>query len=204
MTIAILAVVALVAYICVRVLGKEQSDKDQDFIDAAKRGDFVEVQRVLENNEIILVDIEATDPELGRTALYWASRDGNVETVELLVKYGAKVDAKDNQGDHPLIAASYTGKFEIAELLARRYEIEGVSIDLQNNLGASALYIAAKQGHIDIMRMLVEQFEADVNQGLYNGWTMLDYALKRDKVEIVDYLRGVNAECNLRCGKLTE
>lgn len=51
------------------------------------------------------------------THLHWAIADNNKESVELLVKCGAKVDVQDKDGLTPLHYAAAYGCVEIAEYL---------------------------------------------------------------------------------------
>ena len=56
----------------------------------------------------------------GWMALMWAANNGYTETAELLLKHGANVNAKDNEGSTALMCAADNGHTETANLL-RRY-----------------------------------------------------------------------------------
>jgi len=62
-------------------------------------------------------DVNAKDNLFGRTALMIASFYGHKEVVELLLKKGADVNAKDKNGRTALMIASKKGHKEIVELL---------------------------------------------------------------------------------------
>ncbi len=53
----------------------------------------------------------------GRTALYYATNNGQAEVVKLLLEKGATVDAKENRGITPLLMATQNKDVEIIKLL---------------------------------------------------------------------------------------
>ena len=55
--------------------------------------------------------------QIGRTPLHFAARDNEVEMVELLLKHGADVNAKQNSGLTPLRVAMRNNAVEAADLL---------------------------------------------------------------------------------------
>jgi len=69
-------------------------------------------------NENIGIDIETKDDEYSRTPLLWASENGHVEVVKLLLEKGADVKAADNGGRTPLYLASRHGHVEVVKLLS--------------------------------------------------------------------------------------
>lgn len=62
------------------------------------------------------VDINSAD-ENGLTALHWACANGQLATVEFLVKNGAEVSVCGNQGETPLLLASCYGFLEIVKFI---------------------------------------------------------------------------------------
>ena len=59
------------------------------------------------------------DQDLGRTALHYAAWKGTAEMVDLLVKNGADLNCKNNNGWTALHYASRYGKTEMFELLVK-------------------------------------------------------------------------------------
>ena len=53
----------------------------------------------------------------GETALMWASYNGHLEVVKLLVTLGADVNAKDKNGNTALMWAIYNGHSEVVAYL---------------------------------------------------------------------------------------
>lgn len=126
-------------------------------IDLAYRGDYHGVERLLDEG----VDVNTQDvygAELKASPLHVASGNGHKEVVELLLRWGAKVDIQNDFGDTPLIAATRGGHKEIIELLLRW----GANVNMKNksmyNEGSAALSIALTQGrkYREIAKVLVK------------------------------------------------
>ncbi len=58
----------------------------------------------------------------GKTALIYATKRGYKETVRVLLKYGASVDLKDNEGLKAIQHAKKDRKFEIVQMLKPKVE----------------------------------------------------------------------------------
>jgi hypothetical protein len=100
------------------------------FIQAAKTGDLEVTRTVVENHPDF---INAKD-ETGATALHYAALSGHRELVQLLVKLGADINARDDQfGATPAgWAIEYLrelGGFLGIELRDFAYAIEGGDVD---------------------------------------------------------------------------
>lgn len=108
--------------------------------------------------------------KLGRTALFYASSQGNIDIVQLLLAEGADPLITDHKGKK---ASDYTTNPAILELLLmhtidfNHYEIakfliltaknkkQDTGINLQNRLGWSALFYASSWGEMDTVRLLL-------------------------------------------------
>jgi ankyrin repeat protein len=73
----------------------------------------------------------------GLTPLLFAAREGNMETVKILLAAGAPI-GQASEGDHtsPMLMAAINGHFDIAKLLLER----GASPNQMSDAGATALY----------------------------------------------------------------
>jgi hypothetical protein len=58
----------------------------------------------------------------GKTPLHFAAKEGNFYSVKLLVKYGATITLKDNQGESPIHIAEDFARKEIEDYLLVRHE----------------------------------------------------------------------------------
>ncbi|XP_016398403.1 ankyrin repeat domain-containing protein 50-like [Sinocyclocheilus rhinocerous] len=100
------------------------------------------------------VPLESKDAE-GRTALHVAAWRGDLEGIELLLKYGADPNARDLDGRPPLHSVAWRGHAAAGRLLLRA---KGLNVDLAcKQQGATALSIAAQEGHAETVAMLLEK-----------------------------------------------
>src|SRR5438876_11503664 len=73
-------------------------------IDAAKNVDREAVRSLLKQG----TNVNASEPD-GTTALHWASYRDDLESADLLIRAGAKVNAANDLGATPLWAACQNG-----------------------------------------------------------------------------------------------
>ncbi|KAM3546273.1 hypothetical protein ARSEF1564_000761 [Beauveria bassiana] len=110
----------------------------------------------------ILKDIMARTYRSGflGTALQAASYQGHLDTVKVLLEYGARVNEQGGHYGNALQAASIAGH----EAIVRRLIQEGADVNRQSSHYEikSALIAASKCGHAAIVQMLLE-YGADVN-----------------------------------------
>jgi ankyrin repeat protein len=94
--------------------------------------------------------------------------DQNLDTVEKLIKWGAKLYAKERFGNTPLMIAAISGNLKIVNLLIS-YKAE---LDAKDDAGATALLKAVKRGNHEVVKCLL-QAGADPNQQKLNNATSL-------------------------------
>ena len=82
---------------------------------AARDGDPAAVVHHLADG----ADIEGVDPVFGLTPLVWAALAGRGEVAERLLRDGADVHGRGQDGGTPLHAAAFLGRAEVAGLLVR-------------------------------------------------------------------------------------
>ena len=145
----------------------------------------------------------------------------NPDLVRTLLDHGADVNAKDVQGETPLVKAAHYGLFSTLHLLAEKggrgqfdqdmaalvlneaivqNNMDAVRILLDQNISVNARYdkmtllmIAASRGNKAIVQMLLDK-HADVNQTTREGATALSLAEKNGDHEIVQMLRKAGAK----------
>lgn len=83
-----------------------------------------------------------------------------------------------------MIAASYRGHTEVAELLIEHK----AEINIANNDGTTALIIAARSGHTEIVEQLLSQSNGDVNATTKAGVSALSVAARSGHTNIVKQL----------------
>jgi len=120
----------------------------------------------------------------GWTPLHNAAFYGVRCSIELLLKHGADVDARDNEGNTPLHRAlAGFGREKAALLLAERI----ANVNAENAKGQVPLHLAAKLGYNHVAELLISR-GADVNARDKEGNTPLHYAAERCRAEAVKLL----------------
>lgn len=140
------------------------------------------------------VDINACDQN-GVQAIHLASWMQNLPVLELLISYGADVNARrgcpeahliEELGDDrhtPLILAATQGHLDICKVLLNC----GANVDDQDSSKCTALYWAVVKNHVDIVKILLN-YRAKPNIRGVNGKSPLYIANDRGFSQIVDIL----------------
>ena len=156
-------------------------------IEAVKNADDAAVRQLLQER----VDVNAPDPD-GTTALHWAAHRNDGETVDLLIRNGAKTTATNRYGVTPLALAAENGNSAIIErLLVAGADPNGVLPG-----GETALMTTARTGDVAVVKTLLAH-GADVNaQESTRGQTALMWAAAAGNVDVIRVL--VEAGANIR------
>ncbi len=119
-----------------------------------------------------------------------AARDGHVDEVEALLHDGAKVDARTDTFETPIIIATSTGQVQIVQILLRA----GADVNTKEGAnGETALMYAALRGNIPLVRVLLDA-KARVNLKDDVGRTALHFAARDGKIEIMELLLVAGAD----------
>ena len=133
-------------------------------------------------------DADRGSPELAQTLpsfgaldpahvaeIHDAARKGNVEKIQSLININAGlVNAKDSQGNTPLIWAAETGHKDVAELLLTN----NADVNAKDSKGWSPLIWAAANGHAAVVQVLLDS-GAEENAKAKSGRTPLHVAAER-------------------------
>ena len=134
--------------------------------------------------------------------LIQAAEAGDTVTVQRLVEQGADIDARDDRGRTPVMAATHGQRVDTVRALIQLgadinirdnrldnpflyagaeglLEILNLTIDagadttLTNRFGGTALIPAAERGHVEIVQTLLTRSDVNVNHVNNLGWTAL-------------------------------
>ena len=134
----------------------------------------------------------------GDTPLHNATFHGRLEIVQKLIKAGADVNLRNNQGDTPLYRAALdkaadNNRLEIIQELIKA----GADVNLRNNEGDTPLSKATFHGRLEIVQKLIKA-GADVNLRNNQGDTPLYDAAFYGYLEIVQELIKAGADVNVK------
>jgi ankyrin repeat protein len=114
-------------------------------IDAVKAGNRAAIRTLLTPTAVSSAGAD------GMTALHWAVRGDDFDTVQLLIKAGAKVSAANRYGITPLSLAATNGNAAITRALLKA----GANPNAPGPDGETVLMTAARAGNADVVNALI-------------------------------------------------
>jgi ankyrin repeat protein len=127
------------------------------------------------------------------TALLIASRDGNLDIVDLLIKAGVNLHIRNKYGGSAIYVACQNGHIAIVEYLLKN----GSNVEDKNKAGWTPLFTASEKGHLNVVDVLVKN-HAKTNHKDETEWTALQYASRNNHLAIVECLINGGAFVNER------
>ena len=155
-----------------------------DLVDAAKRGDYHAVHRLIEGE----VNLDQRGP-MGYTALHWAGGRAHWRVFAELVAAGAPVDAVGSDGGTPLHWTCHHDRPDAVRLLLDA----GADITVQNQWGRTPLHVAARRGCFEVAELLLDA-GADPNATTNEGWTPMHVASQSGHTAMLDLLETRGAD----------
>jgi uncharacterized protein len=157
-------------------------------IDAAKDGKPAVIRALIQQH----VDVNSREID-GTTALHWAVRSDDRESVQLLIRAGAEVNVANRYGLTPLSLAATNGNPAVVSLLLE----SGADPNTASPEGETALMTAAKAGNPGSVVALLDH-GADVNaKEQWFNETALMWAAAENHAEVartlIDHGAAVNA-----------
>ena len=133
------------------------------------------------------------------TPLIIAAHNGHLNSVKILLRYKADIEARGTlkigdevaEGCTPLWAAAASGRLDVVKLLIER----NADVDGRTSTDSTPLRAAAHEGHLDVVRCLVER-GADVNAR--NQYKATPIMAACDHVSIITYLINKGAFLDIR------
>ncbi|KAJ3484982.1 hypothetical protein NLG97_g6919 [Lecanicillium saksenae] len=136
------------------------------------------------------LDIKGDD---GETAMHFASQEGHVEAIKVLLEKGVAIEAVDAKGNTPLMIACYYNHVGVVALLLS----SGANVDACNHVKDTPLHVASHHDAADIAKLLLDKgaiMEAQDN----DGNTPLIIAASRDNSSILSMLIEAGADLESR------
>ncbi|MCL4361631.1 ankyrin repeat domain-containing protein [Candidatus Dependentiae bacterium] len=122
------------------------------------------------------------------------SRDPELlKTIKFLASKGANVNAKNKNGQTPLMVAAFSNDADLVQLLLEF----GANVNEKNKYGDTALMFAIEEGSSDIVTKLID-IGADVNIKNKSWTTPLGLAAKKDRADVVKMLLDKGANVNVQ------
>lgn len=154
--------------------------------DAVAEGDEVSIKYAVEDG---ICDIRHSSNLHPNLVLISASQ-GNLALVELLHKFGADIQCKDDFDHNILHKFAQTSSLE-----GVKFALKFIDVNSKTATGLTALHIAALNEQPEICEYLLSLPETLKNEKDYEDATPLACALIRENYKVVDILR--NHDCKL-------
>ena len=129
----------------------------------------------------------------GHTALHEAVANGHTALIEVLIEYGANIDAMTSNGITPLHAATLYHAQAVVKLLLAR----GANANMMFANGHTPLHWATIRGYTDSVELLLGA-GANVNARSHGGRTPLHWAALKGHVLLVKLLLEHGADSSVR------
>ena len=162
---------------------------DLELFTATRLNNFKKAKKAIEMgadvNEKTKMGIEAM-----HVAAYYQS---SPLIVDLLLKNGADVNAKDNKGRSILNYASYRGNKNLIPILIKNK----VNINSKDRMGISPLHMASIHNKVEVVKILLNN-GANVNISDNYRWTPLHWAVREGHKDVIKLLMSKDADFQIK------
>lgn len=124
-------------------------------------------------------------------SIFRAASEGNVTAVQNLLNAGTDVNAREHEGETPLMYAAVAGKTQVVKLLLER----GADINAVSSNRETALARAVGVKQYETVKLLLDR-GADIEKSTDGGGPPLIYAAGRDDAVMVKLLLERGAHVN--------
>jgi len=174
--------------------------KDQEFLEAARNGNVVIVEKLLNSKAKRAGPLASlrrgpgsnVQDSSGYSALHHAALNGHREIVVLLLEHEASPNIVDSKGSTPLHLASWAGHADIVRLILT-HGVRVTQINLKNKDNETAIHCGAQYGHSAVVSLLLK-YGADPSIRNIRDETALDLAAQYGRLETVEALLRTHPE----------
>ena len=135
------------------------------------------------------------ESDIGARALYWASRNGHHDVVDLLLKENVNPDVEVG-GQTALITAIEFNRVTVVTRLLQDdgfiSEKEGYRVHKPNRWNWMPLHIATRSGLVEIVRQLLQHPRIQPDLADFNQWTPLFWSVHHEYLDLVQLLLADN------------
>ncbi|XP_064634506.1 uncharacterized protein LOC135492185 [Lineus longissimus] len=146
--------------------GDKSDNLEEQFLAAARDGDYDKVQHFLQRRTNEFVNIDGKDKGTGNSALIWAVKRGHLRIVQLLLKHGADVTLRNYDSKTAV---------ELASPAIRQVLLESVE---RSGCTHRHLLQAGWQGNFEVVRKLLETKTLDINCRNADGFSPIHLVVR--------------------------
>ena len=146
-----------------------QFSESYKFLEAVRKRDGDKVNDILSEPGTTIINTR--DVTTGESPLHIVTARRDLTWMTYLIQKGANVNARDRNGQTPLVLASNLGFVEGVELLVGKQ----ARVDEPNDAGETPLISAVHRRHIELMRILLKA-GANPDRADNSGRSARDYA----------------------------
>jgi len=146
----------------------------------------------LEDNGFDENNLNSWDKNRFYTPLLLAVEDSDIEIIDELVKLGADVNVKDDNGKTALMDAAHEGEIDVVETLIKY----NVDVSLTDRSGFSALHASVLSKNKDVVKVILEKCSEESINKIWEDFfkTPLDIAVENKAGEIIELLESKGAK----------
>jgi len=142
--------------------------------------------------ETIFRERTPIEAEVGLRGLYWASRNGYHQVVNLLLGEGFNPDLKILNGQSAFIAAVSFNRLEVVKRLLEDegpvFKHEESRVNHRTTGGRTPLSLAAGNGFVEVVAQLLQHSRIKPDIADFNHWTPLFWAVNGKHLEVLKLL----------------
>ncbi|MBL6784805.1 MAG: ankyrin repeat domain-containing protein [Rickettsiales bacterium] len=139
-----------------------------------------------------IIDVNLSD-QFGNSPLFYAVQNGNFDIVELLIKKGANLDKKNDDGFRPVDIASANGDLQIFKFLySKMFKINDSNDDL-----TTIIDLALKNNRLNILAYLFSDDLKDCHQNIYKKINYKEYQFSNEVLALARIMLDYDLNQNL-------